>query len=109
MSATLSSIFRPAVTYRPGAISRLFGACLDGIARRFVRRAAIACLHELDDRELRDIGIVRSQIEAAVCGFMTAPESDEVTASSAALRAAIGSRAESCRRAASLMGAAPWN
>ena len=32
------------------------------------RRAAIKALRELDDRELRDIGIVRSQIEAAVGG-----------------------------------------
>jgi len=32
------------------------------------RRAAIKALLERDDRELRDIGIVRSQIEAAVGG-----------------------------------------
>jgi uncharacterized protein YjiS (DUF1127 family) len=47
---------------------------LDRIARYFVRRTAIACLCELDDRALRDIGLVRSQIEAAVHGFMTAPD-----------------------------------
>jgi uncharacterized protein YjiS (DUF1127 family) len=74
MSATLSTIIRPAVTKRPGAFSRLFSACLDGIARYFVRRAAIACLRELDDRALRDIGLVRSQIESAVHGLMTAPD-----------------------------------
>jgi uncharacterized protein YjiS (DUF1127 family) len=74
MSATLSSIIRPAVTKRPGTFSRLFSACLDWIAHYFVRRAAIACLCELDDRALRDIGLVRSQIEAAVHGFMTAPD-----------------------------------
>jgi uncharacterized protein YjiS (DUF1127 family) len=74
MSATLSTIIRPAVTKRPGAFSRLFSACLDRTARYFVRRAAIACLRELDDRALRDIGLVRSQIEAAVHGFMTAPD-----------------------------------
>jgi uncharacterized protein YjiS (DUF1127 family) len=74
MSATLSTIIRPAVTKRPGAFSRLFSGCLDGTARYFVRRAAIACLRELDDRALRDIGLVRSQIEAAVHGFMTAPD-----------------------------------
>jgi len=45
-------------------------ACWEGIARYFVRRAAMASLHELDERALRDIGLVRSQIEGAVCGFM---------------------------------------
>jgi len=44
--------------------------CWEGIARYLVRRAAMASLHELDDRALRDIGLVRSQIEGAVCGFM---------------------------------------
>jgi len=33
----------------------------------------MASLRELDDRALRDIGLARSQIEAAVHGFMTAP------------------------------------
>ena len=70
MSATLSTLVRPAVTKRPGAFSRLIGACCDGIAGYFFRRSAIASLRELDDRELRDIGLVRSQIEAAVCGFI---------------------------------------
>jgi uncharacterized protein YjiS (DUF1127 family) len=70
MSATLSTIVRPAVTSSLGASSQLFNACWDGIARSFVRRSAIATLHELDDRALRDIGLVRSQIEGAVHGFV---------------------------------------
>ena len=70
MSATLSTLVRPAVSRRPGAFSGLIGACCDGIAGYFFRRSAIASLRELDDRELRDIGLVRSQIEAAVCGFI---------------------------------------
>jgi uncharacterized protein YjiS (DUF1127 family) len=74
MSATLSTIIRPALTKGPGAFSRPFSACLDRIAGYFVRRAAIACLRELDDRALRDIGLVRSQIETAVHGFMTASD-----------------------------------
>ncbi len=74
MPATLLSIIRPAVTKRPGAFSRLFSTGLDRIAHYFVRRAAIATLHELDDRALRDIGLARSQIEAAVCGFITLPD-----------------------------------
>ena len=70
MSATFSTIVRPAVTKGPGAFSRLLSACCDGIAGYFVRRAAIATLRELDDRALRDIGLARSQIEAAVHGFI---------------------------------------
>jgi uncharacterized protein YjiS (DUF1127 family) len=73
MSATLSTIVRPARTKSPGASLRFFNACWEGIARYFVHRAAIATLRELDDRALRDIGLARSQIEAAVHGFMTAP------------------------------------
>jgi uncharacterized protein YjiS (DUF1127 family) len=71
MSATVATTDRPEVTRRPRAISRLFGACWYRIARYFVRRAAIANLRKLDDRMLRDIGLERSQIEAAVCGFIT--------------------------------------
>ena len=71
MSATLSTIVQPAVTKRANPLSRLLSACWEGIARYFVRRAAMASLQELDDRGLRDIGLVRSQIEGAVCGFMS--------------------------------------
>jgi len=71
MSATLATIVRLEVTKRRGTFSRLFSACWDGIARYFVHRAAIARLRELDDRALRDIGLSRSQIEAAVDGFIT--------------------------------------
>jgi uncharacterized protein YjiS (DUF1127 family) len=41
------------------------------MVRYFLCRAAVANLHELDDRALRDIGLSRSQIEAAVHGFVT--------------------------------------
>jgi uncharacterized protein YjiS (DUF1127 family) len=71
MSTTVSTIVRPGVTKRPGAFSRLLSAYYVGIARHFVRRAAIARLGELDDRALRDMGIARSQIEAAVDGLIT--------------------------------------
>ena len=70
MSATLATIVRTEVTKKPGAFSRCFSAWWDGIARYFVRRAAIASLRELDDRALRDIGLERSQIKAAVHGFI---------------------------------------
>ncbi len=73
MSATLSSIVRPARPTSPGTCLRIFNACWEGIARYFFRRAAIASLGELDDRALKDIGLTRSQIEAAVHGLTTAP------------------------------------
>jgi uncharacterized protein YjiS (DUF1127 family) len=74
MSATLATIVRPEVTKRANAFAQIFSAYCDGIARHFVRRIAIATLRELDDRALRDIGIARSQIEAAVHGFITLPD-----------------------------------
>ena len=71
MSATLSTFTRPAVTKRPGAVFQLLTTCCDGIAGYFVRRAAVAQLREADDHTLLDIGITRSQIEAAVYGSLT--------------------------------------
>jgi uncharacterized protein YjiS (DUF1127 family) len=65
MSATLSTINRPA-----GTLSGLFGTSLDRIAHYFIDRAAIAHLHGLEDAALSDIGISRSQIEAAVHGSL---------------------------------------
>jgi uncharacterized protein YjiS (DUF1127 family) len=55
------------------AISQLFSAWLDGVVNYLARRAAIVSLHELDDRALRDIGLQRSQIDAAVRGFIHLP------------------------------------
>jgi uncharacterized protein YjiS (DUF1127 family) len=45
---------------------------LRGLLTREKRRAAIKALRQLDDRELRDIGLSRDQIEAAVRGFARA-------------------------------------
>ena len=74
MSATFATIIRPEVTERANAFAQIFSACWDGIARQFVCRTAIATLREFDDRALPDIGIARSQIEAAVHGFITLPD-----------------------------------
>ena len=72
MSATLSTLFQPAVTVRPGRyVRRLFHAWAHDIAHYFGRRAALQRLGELNDRELRDIGLTRGQVEAAVHGFIT--------------------------------------
>ena len=74
MSATISTFVRPALTNRPGALSHLLGAAYDAIAGYFARRAAIASLRAADDHALLDIGLERSQIEAAVDGSFTPPE-----------------------------------
>jgi uncharacterized protein YjiS (DUF1127 family) len=74
MSATLVTIARPAAAKRPATVSRICVACWDAVAGYFVRRTAIATLRELDDRALQDIGIARSQIEAAVQGLIALPE-----------------------------------
>ena len=51
---------------------RLLGSMLrtwaNNLATYWVRRQAIKTLRQLDDRELRDIGLPRSYIEAAVNG-----------------------------------------
>jgi uncharacterized protein YjiS (DUF1127 family) len=73
MPATLSTLPRSAAAEKPGALSRALRACQDGIAAYFARREAIAILRELDDYALRDIGIKRYQIEAAVHGTIPAP------------------------------------
>jgi uncharacterized protein YjiS (DUF1127 family) len=73
MSSTLSTIVQPGWTARLGATLRIFNACWEGIAGYLLRRAAIATLRELDDRALEDLGLTRSQIEAAVYGFIPAP------------------------------------
>lgn len=74
MSATAITTVRPAAARRPASVFRIFAACSDAVAGYVVRRAAVATLRTLDDRALADIGISRSQIEAAVHGFVPLPE-----------------------------------
>jgi uncharacterized protein YjiS (DUF1127 family) len=75
MSATLSTLFQPAVTVRPGRYVRLlFQAWARDVAHCFTRRAALKHLRQFNDRELRDIGLSRGQVEAAVYGFITRPD-----------------------------------
>ena len=71
MPAILSTIVLPAVTKGSGILSRRLVAACEGIAGYLARRTAIACLHDFDDRALRDIGLARFQIEAAVYGRIT--------------------------------------
>ena len=72
MLVTFSTI-RFAFAKKSVGFSQRLDAWCESIAGYFFRRAAIASLRELDDRELRDIGLVRSQIEDAVRGFISVP------------------------------------
>jgi len=71
MFATLSFIARLAGTKTSKQLVRRFNAGCEGIAGLFLRRSAMTSLSELDDRALLDIGIERSEIEAAVYGLVT--------------------------------------
>ena len=51
-------------------LSRLLGGWATGFVTFWARREAIKTLRQMDDRALRDIGIARSQIEAAVHGVV---------------------------------------
>jgi len=74
MPKALATIVRPEFRTRASSFSRAFSTCCHGIARYLARRAAIKNLSELNDRALRDIGIERSQIEAAVRDFIIDPD-----------------------------------
>ena len=104
MPAILSAIVLPAVTKGPSVFSRLLGSACEGIAGFLGRRTAIACLHDLDDRALRDIGLGRFQIEAAVYGLITASgQADEEMVTTPA----TANQRE--RQRAPIMEAAPWS
>jgi uncharacterized protein YjiS (DUF1127 family) len=76
MAATLSTLFPAAVPTRSSGyyVRRLFQTWARDLAHYFARRAALKHLGELNDRELRDIGLTRGQVEAAVYGFVTRPD-----------------------------------
>ena len=104
MSATLTTAVRPEATKRASGFFQLFSACFDGIARYFVCRAAIENLREFDNRALRDIGLERSHIEAAVYGRSFRPGEDVMMACSAGMGPCADGRPR-----ASTAEAASWN
>ena len=59
---------RPGNTAASGGIVRWFGRGAYALAAYWERRAAIRALLQRNDRELRDIGLLRSEIELAVRG-----------------------------------------
>ncbi len=75
MSATRSTVIPPAASKKPGSLSRSLSACMDRIAHYFIHRAATRHLCELEDWALRDIGLARSHIKAAVRGSSVASRS----------------------------------
>ena len=68
MTMISSAGTQPAIPLQSGGLVRWIGRGAVALAAYLERRAAIRALRERDDRELRDIGLVRSQIEAAVGG-----------------------------------------
>jgi uncharacterized protein YjiS (DUF1127 family) len=68
MTTIYSTAGQPAPQSVPGGFFRVLGSWVNGIVTYLARRQAIQTLSELDDRALRDIGIERSRIEAAVRG-----------------------------------------
>ena len=71
MLAILLMIVRSTGTKASKRLSRRLSASWEGIAGYYFRRSAVISLNELGDRALRDIGLQRSQIEAAVSGLVT--------------------------------------
>jgi uncharacterized protein YjiS (DUF1127 family) len=70
MTTTFSSAARPAISRSSGGLARRIEGWAYALITHWDRRVAIKTLRGLDDRALRDIGIVRSQIEAAVDGAL---------------------------------------
>ena len=70
MTMISSAAGQPASKIPQAGLNRLLGAWATGFVTYWARREAIKVLSEMDDRALRDIGIARSQIEAAVGGAL---------------------------------------
>jgi len=68
MTMIFPATSRPAISGLSAGFFRRIGGLARALAAYWDRRAAIKVLSERDDRELRDIGLLRSQIEAAVSG-----------------------------------------
>jgi len=68
MTTIYSTAAQPAMSGAARALVRLIGNWANGVATYLVRREAIKALRSLNDRELRDIGLSRGHIEAAVIG-----------------------------------------
>jgi len=70
MTATYSDQTQPANAGILGGFARWIGVLANTLAAHYVRREAIRALRQMDDRQLHDIGLSRSHIEAAVDGAL---------------------------------------
>jgi len=68
MTTIYSTASQPATSGALSGFVRLVGDWANGLASYLVRREAVKALRAMNDRELRDIGIHRSNIESAVWG-----------------------------------------
>ena len=69
MSTMSQAAAQPAISLSSGGSFRWLGIWAHAIVAYLDRRAAVKALRQLDDRELRDIGLTRSHIEFAVWGI----------------------------------------
>lgn len=70
MTMISTAASQPTSAGTAGGLIRWIGALAHAMVDHWARRAAIKALSQRDDRELRDIGLLRSQIEAAVGGVL---------------------------------------
>ncbi|SDN31584.1 DUF1127 domain-containing protein [Afipia sp. GAS231] len=70
MTMISSAAGQPASQRWSAGLARLLGSWANGVVVYWARREAVKTLRQMDDRALRDIGIARSQIEAAVHGVV---------------------------------------
>ena len=70
MTTMSQAAAQPAMSLSSGGFFRRVGIWAHAIAAYLDRRSAIKALQRLDDRELRDIGLVRSHIDQAVWGLV---------------------------------------
>ena len=69
MSTMSQAAAQPAISLSSGGSFRRLGIWAHAIVAYLDRRAAVKALRQLDDRELRDIGLTRSHVEFAVWGI----------------------------------------
>jgi uncharacterized protein YjiS (DUF1127 family) len=68
MTTMFSPVAQPAISQSSGGLIRWIEGWASALVMYWDRRAAIKALQLLDDRALRDIGLSRCHIEAAVNG-----------------------------------------
>jgi uncharacterized protein YjiS (DUF1127 family) len=70
MTMISTAASQPSSAGTSGGLLRGIGVLAQALLDHWARRTAIQMLSARDDRELRDIGLMRSQIEAAVGGAL---------------------------------------